>query len=66
MPISNEKFYELLAETVRIEGADNVRVRRYPWINGDGTPRASVNINGNLEHWIWQHRQWVRVVSEKA
>jgi hypothetical protein len=68
MPISNEKFYELLAETVRIEGIDNVSVRRYPWINGDGTLRASVKVNGNLEHWVWQDlpRKWLRVISEKA
>ena len=65
MSTSDEKFYELLAETVRIEGKDNVWVRRYPWVS-DGTVRASVRVGENLEHWVWEHKRWLRVISEKA
>lgn len=64
MSIPDEKFYELLAEVVQIEGKNRVRVRRYPWINGDGIPHASVKVGDNLEHWEWValHRKWLRVV----
>jgi hypothetical protein len=63
MSTPNEKFYELLATVVQNEGADNVRVVRYP-SDRDGIVRASVKVNGTLEHWEWMdlQRQWLRVV----
>jgi hypothetical protein len=63
MPVSSERFYALLAAVVQNEGAANVSVVRYPSAR-DGTVRASVKVNGTLEHWEWMdlQRQWLRVV----
>lgn len=68
MLISNERFYELLAEVVQNEGADNVYVNRYPWTTPNGEQKASVKVNGVTEKWVWHDlsKKWVRVVSEKA